>query len=162
MPGPHPSAGPAASAVEAGEEGPAACAGVGLGEPAAVLGEEEVSVQGEVDIERPRVRQSAAVAVDELRRQAEVPGERGELLLRGDLGAAAHGVQEPVLLGRVADQQLHLRAPSGSQRLQRVGGQEVPVGDRTVDRRIVMALPGAGVLPVAVDDLVRRGHQRLR
>lgn len=59
---------PAAPAVEAGEVGPSAGPGVGLGEPAAVFGEEEVSVQGEIDVEDGSgVRQTVAVGLDELR-----------------------------------------------------------------------------------------------
>lgn len=101
------------------------------------------------------------MALDEQCGKPEVGCEGGQLLLRRDLRAAADRVQEPVLLRGVADQQLHRAARSGRQCLQRVGGQEEAVGDRAVDRRVVVALPRSGVLCVPLADPVRRGHEGL-
>lgn len=162
MPGPDRRPVPVAPADEAGEVRTPSRPRVGLGQPAAVLPEHQVPVHGQVDLVHGCPGHQRAVVGRQGAREAVVGGERGELLLRGDLRTAAHGVQQPVLLRGVADHQVHLAGRSRRTRRQRVGRQSRHARHRSVDRRIVVAVPRPGVPPVALGDPVRSLDEGLR
>ncbi|OKJ66072.1 hypothetical protein AMK29_15245 [Streptomyces sp. CB02261] len=132
-----------------------------LGEPVGVLDEQEVTEDGEVDVEHRRSGQRGAVAGGEAVGEAEVSCEAGQLFFRGDLGAAADGVEEPVLLRGVADQEVDPPAQSRGHPGEGVGGQDVAVEDGGVEPGVVVPGAGGRIAPVGVDDRVGGEDQGL-
>lgn len=162
MPGVHRSFWTVALTGEAGHEGSATGLSVPLSEPSAVLAELHVAEDGEIDVEGGGKGHQRAVARHQGVGEMEVLSKERELVVGDDLRAAAHGIEQPVLLRRVADQQVHLAGGSGGCRGQRAAGQDATSGDGTVYHGVVVAVPGERVLSVVIDDPIGGGDQRVR
>ncbi len=132
-----------------------------LGKPFGVFAEQQGPEDRQIDVEHRRCGHQRPVAGHQFGGEAEVHGEGRQLLVGGDLRAAADGVEQPVLLRCVTDQQVHVPGRAGSQSGEGIGGQDVAVEDRGVERRIIVARTGGGVAPVGVNHLVGGSHQHL-